>query len=76
MPVNEILFGSFGVSNIIREGNISKIISTIEAGHGAGMQLMDDSIMQRYKEKAISAETAHLYSFQKTRFEGLLRKGA
>ena len=40
------------------------------------MQLMDDSIMQRYKEKAISAETAHLFAFQKQRFEGLLLKGA
>jgi twitching motility protein PilT len=76
VPVNEILFGSFSLSNIIREGNVPKIISLIESGRGEGMQLMDDSILQRYKEKAISAETAYLFAFQKARFEGLVRRGA
>jgi twitching motility protein PilT len=71
--VNEILFGSFGLGNVIREGNIAKIVSLLEAGRGEGMQLMDDAIMQRYKEGAINGQTAHLYGFQKNRFEGLLR---
>ncbi len=74
VPVNEILFGSFGLSNIIREGNIPKIVSLIEGGRGQGMQMMDDSIMQRLKEKAISPETAHLFAFQKSKFEHLLRR--
>ncbi len=74
--VNEILFGSFGLGNIIREGNIAKIVSLIESGRGEGMQLMDDAIMARLKEKAISPQTAHLYAFQKQKFEGLLSKSA
>lgn len=73
VPVNEILFGSFSLGNIIREGNIPKIVSLIESGRGDGMQLMDDSILQRYKEKAIDAETAHLFALQKQRFEGFLK---
>ena len=76
VPVTEILFGSFGMSNIIREGNISKIVSLIEAGRGFGNQLMDDSIEQRFKEGAISAETAYLFAFQKKRFEHLVQKRA
>ncbi len=71
--VNEILFGSFGLGNVIREGNISKIVSLLEAGRGEGMQLMDDAIMHRYKEGSISGQTAHLYGFQKNRFDHLLR---
>ena len=47
--------------------------SVIESGRGEGMQLMDDAIMQRYKEGAISAQTAYLYAFQKARFESLQR---
>jgi twitching motility protein PilT len=74
VPVTEILFGSFGLSNIIREGNVPKIVSLIEAGRGEGMQLMDDSIMERLKEKAITPETAHLFAFQKGKFEHLLRR--
>jgi twitching motility protein PilT len=70
---NEILLGSFGLGNIIREGNIPKIVSLIEAGRGEGMQMMDDSIMARYRDGSINAQTAHLYAFQKNKFEGLLR---
>ncbi len=70
----EILLGSFGLGNIIREGSISKVISLIEAGRGQGMRMMDDSIMDRYKEGLISEQTAYLYAHQKKTFEHLLRK--
>ena len=73
---NEILMGSFGLGNVIREGSVSKIVSLIEAGRGEGMQLMDDSIMTRFKEGAISGQTAHLYAQQKQRFEGLVKSSA
>jgi len=73
---NEILLGSFGLGNIIREGNISKIISLIEAGRGEGMQMMDDAILARLKEKVINPQTAHLYAFQKSRFEGFIKNSA
>jgi twitching motility protein PilT len=76
VPVNEILFGSFGLSNIIREGSVAKIISVIEGGRGQDMQLMDDSIMLRLKAREISPETAYLYAFQKQKFESYLKRGA
>jgi twitching motility protein PilT len=74
VPVNEILRGSFGLGNIIREGNIGKIVSVIESGRGEGMQLMDDSILQRYHEGSISGETAYLFAQQKQRFQNLATK--
>lgn len=74
VPVNEVLFGSFSLGNIIREGNIPKIVSVIESGRGQDMQLMDDSILQRLKEGAITPETAYLFALQKSRFEHLLGK--
>lgn len=73
VPVNEILFGSFSLGNIIREGSIGKIVSLIESGRGEGMALMDDALMARYKERSISAETAYLFADNKQRFEGLPR---
>jgi twitching motility protein PilT len=66
--------GSFGLGNIIREGNIGKIVSLIESGRGEGMQLMDDSILQRYNEKSISGETAYLFAAEKPRFQKLAPK--
>jgi len=73
---NEILLGSFGLGNVIREGSISKVISLIEAGRGSGMQMMDDSIMDRYKEGLITGQTAYLYAHQKKAFEHLLKRSS
>ncbi len=74
VAANEILMGSFGLGNIIREGNVAKINSLIEAGKGEGMLSMDDAIEARYTEGMISAETAYLYAFNKKRFDHLDRK--
>ena len=70
--VTEILMGSFGLGNIIREGSVAKIVSLIEGGRGEGMQLMDDSLMKRYKGGLISADTAYLYAHQKQKFRHLV----
>jgi twitching motility protein PilT len=76
VPTNEILFGSFGLGNIIREGSVAKIVSLIESGRGEGMQLMDDALMERFKAGLISAETAHLFAYQKQRFDHLVKRSA
>lgn len=69
VAVNEILFPSSGLGNIIREGSVNKIVSAIEAGRGDGMQLMDDSIMKRLKDGLIDPAQALLYSHEKSRFQ-------
>ncbi len=74
VPVNEILLWSFSLGNMIREGSIYKIVSLIEAGRGEGMQLMDDGIMQRYREGSIDAQHAYLWAQDKKRFEGLVQR--
>ncbi|RME86133.1 MAG: PilT/PilU family type 4a pilus ATPase, partial [Planctomycetota bacterium] len=74
VPVNEVLIGSSSLANIIREGAIGKIISTIEGGRGEGMQTMDDSIMEKLEEGLISAEDAYFRAFDKSKFEKYLRK--
>ncbi len=73
VPVNEFLFSAPGLANMIREGSSTKIVSMIESGRGQGMQLMDDSIVKRYEEGAITAETATLYLTQKQRLHGYQR---
>ena len=59
---------------MIREGSIYKIVSLIEAGRGEGMQLMDDGIMQRFREGSIDAQHAYLWAQDKKRFEGLVQR--
>ena len=53
-----------------------KIISLIESGRGQGMQLMDDSIMQRYKDGMVSAEDAYLWASDKSRFAHMQKRPA
>ncbi len=70
--VNELLFPTVSLPNIIREGAIHKIVSLIEGGRGAGMQLMDDAILQRLKERAISVDNAYRWAADKKRFQPML----
>ena len=74
VAVNEVLFGSFALSNLIREGAVHKIPSIIEAGKGEGMQLMDDSIMARYRAGEINARQAYMKAIDKRRFEHYVEK--
>ena len=76
VPVNELLFHTFALGNVIREGSVNKIVSLIESGRGQGMQLMDDSIMQRYKEGKVTAQDAYLWASDKNRFSGLVKRTA
>ncbi len=71
VPVNEILIGSPGLSNIIREGAVHKIVTYVEGGRGEGMQLMDDSIMARLKDGLVTPQEAYMKAFDKSRFEAL-----
>ena len=71
VPVNEILVGSPGLSNIIREGAVHKIVTYIEGGRGEGMQLMDDAIMARLKDGLVTPQEAYMKAHDKSRFESL-----
>jgi twitching motility protein PilT len=54
---------------MIREGKISQIASLIQTGTGAGMQSMDQHLMQYVKEGKITREAAHEKAINKLLFE-------
>ncbi len=70
----EILLKKEGLSNMIREGAISKITSLIEMSRSDGMQLMDQALMAHYKAGLITGEAAFMKAFNKTTFEALREK--
>ncbi|MBI5367258.1 MAG: type IV pilus twitching motility protein PilT [Planctomycetes bacterium] len=69
VPANEVLLGSQGLANLIREGGTHKIPSIIESGRGEGMLLMDDSLLQRVEAKQVTPAEAYGYALDKARFE-------
>ncbi|MDA1139089.1 MAG: PilT/PilU family type 4a pilus ATPase [Planctomycetota bacterium] len=69
VAVNEILVGSSGVANMIREGKIDRIMSAIQGGRSEGMQAMDDELEKKVKEGIVTGEDAYMKSIDKKRFE-------
>lgn len=64
----EVLLDGPGLSNIIREGNASKLLSYIESGKGRGMQLLDEALLDLVRRNVVSKEDAYLKASDKARF--------
>jgi len=71
----EVLIGTPALGPTIREGSSSTLQGYIEGGKAEGMQLMDDSILERYRSGEISADDALLHANDKERFAVKLRGG-
>ncbi len=69
---NEILIGSPALASIIREGKISQISSLIQTGTAAGMQTMDQHLMQLIKEDKITPQAAYEKAIEKNLFVTML----
>lgn len=54
----EVLVNTPGVANLIRENNISQLMSAIQTGAKNGMTTMEQSLKWLVKEKLISEQTA------------------
>ena len=65
---NEILIGSGALASMIREGKISQVGSMIQTGTAAGMQTMDQHLMQLIKEDRITKEAAYEKAIDKKLF--------
>ncbi len=72
---HEVLIRKEGLSNMIREGAISKITSMIEIGRQDGMQLMDQGLMKLFKAGTITGEEAFMKAFNKKTFEEFRETG-
>jgi twitching motility protein PilT len=68
----EILIANPAVRNLIREGKSHQIPSMIQTGKKYGMVLLDDYIMDLYRQHMISAEEAYAKANEKSRFRPLL----
>ena len=58
----EVMINTTAVSNMIREGKLHQINSTIHTSGDIGMQTMDSSLVALVKKGVIAKETALLYS--------------
>lgn len=66
---NEILLGSAGLANAIREGNISMIKNMIQAGGSQGMQTMDTALEKLMIAGKADGEDVYLKATDKSKFQ-------
>lgn len=72
----EVLVGSYGLSNIIREGKTHQITTLIQSSNKeeTGMQTIDDHLMELVRRGTITGEVAYSKCVNKELFRDLLAK--
>jgi len=65
----EVLTRREGLGNMIREGNVTKIVSMIETGRGDGMQLMDQALLDLVKAGTVTGDDAYMKANNKSLFD-------
>ena len=54
----EVMVGTPGVRNLIREGKVAQLYSAIQTGRGVGMQTLDQSLLALVQQGLIEAQEA------------------
>jgi len=72
VAAQEILLATPAVRNLIREGKIHQIATTIQTGRKYGMQAMDDSILDHLLADRITPNDAYTYCNDKAKFRQYL----
>ncbi|EKD27944.1 MAG: hypothetical protein ACD_79C00489G0001 [uncultured bacterium] len=65
----EVLLFDPAISAIVRQNQLHQLASMIQTGKSRGMCLMDESIMELFKQNKISKETAFAFSEDKTKLQ-------
>jgi twitching motility protein PilT len=71
----EIMTYTSALPQLIRSGKASALVSLVETGKTAGMQLMDDSLEKLVKSGTIDGKLAYMRALDKKRFESYLSGG-
>jgi twitching motility protein PilT len=69
----EIMIATSGVRNLIREGKSEQLYSCIETGAQQGMQTMDRTLVDLFRQGVITRDVAAGASIDRDNFERLLR---
>jgi twitching motility protein PilT len=67
----EVLINTPAAANLIRQGKIDQLESTMQSGSAAGMRTMDSAIEQLLDQNLISGRSAYEKSINKAKFEPL-----
>jgi twitching motility protein PilT len=52
------MIGTPAIRNLVREGKVAQMYSSIQTGAGVGMQTLDQCLLELVQKRLISRETA------------------
>ncbi len=71
----EILINTPAVSNLIRQGKLDQLESTMQSGSQFGMRTMDTAIQQLLDQRVITGKEAYKKGISKAKFEAVKDQG-
>ena len=69
IAAHEIMVANPAIRNLIREDKVAQMYSSIQTGQAAGMQTLDQCMLEMVKKGQISKNQAHDYAKDKRLFE-------
>ncbi|MFM7024739.1 MAG: twitching motility protein PilT, partial [Limnohabitans sp.] len=60
LAAHEIMLGTPGIRNLIRESKVAQMYSLIQTGSSVGMQTLDQSLTDLVRKKKISLDEARV----------------
>lgn len=70
VAAHEIMIGTPAIRNLIREGKVAQMYSTIQTSQGVGMQTLDQNLTELVKRNVISMADARSKAMNKDNFRG------
>jgi twitching motility protein PilT len=70
----EILIGTSGVSNLIRQAKTFQLFSLMQTSRNVGMITLNDSLLELVKAKKVEPLEAYMKAVQKAEFKAMLQK--
>ncbi|NNF15891.1 MAG: type IV pilus twitching motility protein PilT [Gammaproteobacteria bacterium] len=68
VAAHEIMIGTPAIRNLIRENKIAQMYSAIQTGQGAGMQTLDQCLLDLVRKGVVSREEARYRAIHKEQF--------
>jgi twitching motility protein PilT len=69
VAAHEIMVGVPAIRNLIREDNVAQMYSSIQTGQGAGMQTLDQCLLDLVQKGIISKKIARPRAVDKKMFD-------
>jgi len=70
VAAHEVMLGTPAIRNLIREGKVAQMYSTLQTGASQGMQTLDQSLAELVRRQRITAAEARLHAKVPAQFAG------